>query len=78
MRTPKKVSEPAASPSENRTDSDRFPTAKEGLQKILEYGDLPDGQIDRMHIQWLASGECIWKIRPARAEEDEGGYLYQD
>lgn len=59
----------------NDPDRDEFPTAEEGLTRILEQAQLPDGPIEYLECSFLASGEATWRVREPRAEDMEGGYL---
>lgn len=56
-------------------DTDRYPTAKNALQRIIAEGELPDGPIEWLEVTALASGECTYRIRLPRSEDTEGGYL---
>jgi hypothetical protein len=56
-------------------NSDRYPTAREGIRRILEALDNPDAQVDRVEVNFLANGEATYRIWEARAEEPEGGVL---
>lgn len=61
--------------SEIDTDADRFPTATSGLRRLIQEGSLPDGPVERLEVRWLANGEGVYRVWPARAEEPEGGYV---
>lgn len=69
------VREGEVSPGKTDTDADRYPTAREGLRRVLKEAVLPDGPIESLEVTFLASGEATYRIRPPRAEETDGGYL---
>jgi hypothetical protein len=57
------------------TDQDRFPTVKKALSQVLEDENCPDYPTDLITIRAQASGELVWRIRPARAEETDVGVV---
>ena len=57
------------------TDRDRYPTAVEGLRRVIGEGVLPDGPIERLEVRFLASGEATYRVWTPRAEEPDGGYF---
>jgi len=61
--------------TEANTDEDRYLDAATALQKIVAADDFPQGQVERIEVTMLASGECTWRVWPARAEEPVGGYI---
>ena len=56
-------------------DADRYPGAIQGLRRVLRDGNLPDEPVEWLEIQFLASGEAVYRWRLPRADEDDGGYL---
>jgi len=61
--------------AETNHDEDRYLTAQEALEKILQAEDFPEGQVERIEVTLLASGDATWRVWPARAEEPVGGYI---
>lgn len=56
-------------------NQDRYPKAVEGLRRIVQSAELPDGPIERLEVTFLASGEATYRVWEPRAEVSEGGYL---
>jgi len=56
-------------------DADRFPKAVEGLRRIVQTADLPEYGVSHIHIQFQANGEGVYRIRRARSDDVDGGYL---
>jgi hypothetical protein len=56
-------------------NADRYPDFNRAMRRIIEEAEIPDGPIERMEINFLASGECTYRVWAPRADESEGGYL---
>ena len=70
--------DPANTPENEQPEvdtSDKYPTAVEGLRRILDEADFDDVPIEFITCEFLGSGEAVWRIREPRAEEGRGGYL---
>lgn len=70
--------EPANTPENEQPEvdtSDKYPTAVEGLRRVLEEADFGDVPCELIHVEFLGSGEAVWRMREPRAEEGTGGYL---
>ena len=63
---------------ERDTDQDRYPSIQAVLAAVASADNLPEGDIDRIEINCLASGEATYRVWAARAEEPEGGVLSAD
>jgi len=57
------------------TDSDRYPTFVQGMRRILQEAEIADEPIERLEVNFLASGEATYRYWLPRAEDSDGGYL---
>jgi len=62
---------PAAAPH----DTDRYPRALQGLRRVVEEANLPEGPIERLEVTFLANGDATYRVWEPRAEESVGGFL---
>jgi hypothetical protein len=65
----------AGVPSTLDTDSDRYPTFNRAMRRILEHAELPETPIERLEVNFLASGDATYRYWEPRAEESDGGYI---
>lgn len=56
-------------------NEDRYPDAFEILSRVQDEVDLPKGGVDRIEVECLPSGEAVWRVWAARAEDPESGYF---
>ena len=56
-------------------NSDRYPTAQEGLRRVLDEGDWAKITVDRIEVRFQANGEGTYRYWSPRAEEPEMGFL---
>lgn len=54
---------------------DRFPPLDKVLAAIRENPDMPEGEVERIEINCLASGDATYRVWAPRAEEPVGGYI---
>lgn len=54
---------------------DKYPTARQGIMRVLDTGDIPKGSIERLEITFLADGSATYRVWTPRAQEPDGGYL---
>jgi hypothetical protein len=59
-------------------DVDRYPTFVQGMRRILQEAEIPDVPVDRLEVNFLASGECTYRYWTARNEESDGGVLPEE
>jgi hypothetical protein len=59
----------------NDHNRDRYPTAIQGLRRIVEQGRLEDTTIERLEVNFFANGEATYRYWAPRAEESRGGFL---
>jgi hypothetical protein len=45
------------------------------MRRIIESADLPDTPIERLEVNFLASGDATYRFWLPRAEDSEGGYI---
>lgn len=57
------------------TDKDRYPTATEGLRRVVSEANLPEGPIEYLEVRFMADGSATYRVWTPRAEEPDGGYL---
>jgi hypothetical protein len=57
------------------TDSDRYPTFVQGMRRILQEAEIEDVAIDRLEVNFTASGEATYRYWQPRALDSDGGYL---
>lgn len=62
-------------PTEAPAGSDKYPTARKGIQRVLDEGEIPNGSIERLEVTFLADGSATYRVWTPRAEEPDGGYL---
>lgn len=62
-------------PSKVDHNTDRFPTLKEGLRRILGDDTVEDITIDRLDVRYQANGEVAFRYWEPRAEEPNVGFL---
>lgn len=55
--------------------ADRYRDATEVIREVVSSEDFPEGDVERIEISLLASGEATYRVWPARAEDPVGGYL---
>jgi len=53
---------------------DRYPTLRKVLHAVANDPQTPEGQVERVEITALASGEATYRVWEPRAEEPIGGY----
>jgi hypothetical protein len=58
--------------------ADRYPDIRDVVDKVLDDPDFPSGDVDRIEVTALATGEATWRVWPARAEEPVGGVYTLD
>lgn len=56
-------------------NADRYPDLETIFSAVLASDRIPDGPVDFVEVTALASGEATFKVRAAREEEPQGGYL---
>jgi hypothetical protein len=71
----KSPEESPQSPEQKSGNGDRYPTAVDGLRRIISEANLPEGPIEFLQVEFLASGEVVYTMREPRADEADGGYL---
>lgn len=61
--------------TEMNTDEDRYRSPADALEQVVSSDDFPEGNVDRLELNFQASGEVTWRCWESRAEEPIGGYL---
>jgi hypothetical protein len=54
-------------------NADRYPDAATALRRLAGDDNLPEGPVEYIELNLLASGEIAWRVRPARSEELQVG-----
>jgi len=57
------------------TDVDRYPSLDYCFARVLDAIGDDIETVERIEVSALASGECTYRVWPARAEEPEQGYF---
>jgi hypothetical protein len=61
--------------TEEEFPPDNYPGIREVFDRVLDQDELPEGDIERVEVTCLASGEATYKVWAARAEEPATGYM---
>jgi cellulase/cellobiase CelA1 len=67
-------------PDETEQDEfgDRYPDPLSVIERVVHEDDFPSGDVERIEITMVASGEATWRVWAARAEEPVGGVIAAD
>lgn len=57
------------------TEVDRYPEFREGLRRILDEAEPPEGTVERLEVTFLANGEATYRMYLRGFDEPEGGVL---
>ena len=59
--------------AEGNASEDRYPDIRSVVQEVLNAEDFPEGDVDRIEINCLGTGQATWRVWAARADEPVGG-----
>lgn len=53
--------------------ADRYPSVRDVIDAVLNDPEFPEGDLDRLEIGMLATGEATWRAWEARSDLPVGG-----